>query len=93
MTGPVVPPPLSVRLAAYVVTHAGTGPLTCTFVPGGKLHGVGIPSVLWCAACLQAAMWHDIGAAAALAARVEASERLPFWSADEAAVSVGGPIR
>jgi len=70
--------PLSTRLRALVVQHAGQATLTCTFEPGGKLHGVGIASVLWCRACHQAGMWHDVAAGAALAAAVEDSERLPF---------------
>lgn len=83
------PPPLSDRLRALVLRHATGATLTCTFVPGGQLHGVGIPSVLWCLTCAQAGMWHDVAAAAALAARVEASERLPFLPGDAISVSVG----
>lgn len=83
-------PSLSVRLRALVVTHAGARPLTCTFAPGGKLHGVGIPSVLWCLTCGQAAMWHDVGAASAVVARAEASERLPFLTAEELLAPANG---
>ena len=82
--------PLSERLRALVVQHAGVATLTCTFAPGGKLHGVGIPSVLWCLTCHQARMWHDVADGAALAAGTEASERLPFLPAEAIQLSVGG---
>jgi hypothetical protein len=81
--------PLSERLRALVLQHASVATLTCPFTPGGKLHGIGIPSVLWCLTCQQAGMWHDVAAAAVLAARVEAFERLPFQHDDAIHVSVG----
>lgn len=79
--------PLSARLRALVVQHAGKAPLTCAFEGGGKHNGVGIASPLWCLTCGQARMWHDIGEGAALAASVEDSERLPFMRADDEAES------
>ena len=82
--------PLSERLRALVVQHAGVATLTCTFEPGGQLHGVGIPSVLWCLTCRQARMWHDVADGAALASRAEASERLPFLPAEAIQLSAGG---
>jgi hypothetical protein len=82
-TGPVAPIELlSMRLRAMVVQHAGRAPLTCTFQAGGKLHGVGIASSLYCRTCHQARMWHDVAEAVALASSVEASERLPFDEPD-----------
>jgi len=81
--------PLSERLRALVVQHAGVATLTCTFEPGGKHNGVGIASVLWCLTCRQARMWHDVAEGAALAAGTEASERLPFFHADVIQVSAG----
>lgn len=73
---------LSQRLSALVLQHAAKATLTCMFEPGGKHNGVGIASVFWCRTCHQARMWHDVAAAATLAADVEASERLPFEEAD-----------
>lgn len=87
MSAGVTPePPLSARLRAHVLRHAGKATLTCEFVPGGKLHGVGIPSVLYCQTCHQARMWHDVAAGAVIAALMEASERLPFDGFDSADV-------
>jgi hypothetical protein len=74
--------PLSARLRALVVRLAGPATLTCAFVAGGKLNGVGIPSVLYCQACGRASVWHDVAEAVALAARCEAAERLPFGPDD-----------
>lgn len=57
--------PLGDRLRALVLTYADATTLTCRFVPGGKLHGVGIASELYCARCGQARQWHDVAEAAA----------------------------
>jgi hypothetical protein len=66
-------PSLAERLRAMVVRQAGPATLTCSFVPGGQLHGVGIPSALYCQACGQAGAWHDVAAAAAIAGALSAS--------------------
>lgn len=74
--------PLSARLRAIVLAQCGVGTLTCVFEPGGKLHGVGIPSPLWCGRCGHAVTWHTVAEAAAVAAQLESSERLPFGCED-----------
>ncbi len=36
--------------------------LTCVFEPGGKTHGVGVPSPLYCQRCGQSQFLHDLAA-------------------------------
>jgi hypothetical protein len=68
--------PLSARLRELVVDMAGTATLTCTFAPGGRLHGVGIRAPFYCANCGQARHWHHLVAeAATFAAAVEDGAR------------------
>jgi hypothetical protein len=63
-------PALPDRLLAAVRTHCADGAvLACpSFVAGGKLHGVGIPSELYCQVCGHASLWHDVVQAAAIVA-------------------------
>ena len=61
-----VPPTLVERLRDDIVRHCGPAPLSCTFVPGGKLHGVGISSELYCQTCHCPRLWHDVAEAAAI---------------------------
>lgn len=72
--------PLSARLRAIVLVQCGQQTLTCTFEPGGKLHGVGIASDLYCIRCGEAHTWHTVAEACRLAERLEQSERLPFMT-------------
>lgn len=67
------PPTLGERLRAAVVNHCGLETLTCEFAPGGKLHGVGIPSELYCQTCGHMRLWHDVAAAAAIASVCESA--------------------
>jgi hypothetical protein len=67
--------PLSARLRELVVDMAGTATLTCTFAPGGRLHGVGIRAPFYCANCGQARHWHLVAEAATFAAAVEDGAR------------------
>ena len=71
-TKPPVPVrPLSERLRATVRNQCGDATLACVFEPGGKLHGVGIASELYCVGCGQARVWHDVAEAAVIVAAVE----------------------
>lgn len=72
------PATLVERLRADVVNHAGVATLSCVFEPGGKLHGVGIASDLYCRRCGQSRIWHDVAEAAAIVAACEAAAKLPF---------------
>lgn len=64
-------PPLSARLRALVVSHAGEATLTCQFAPGGRFGGVGIRSHLYCAHCCQGILWHEVAAGLVLIATAE----------------------
>jgi hypothetical protein len=57
---------LAERLRATVLNQAGAATLSCRFQPGGKLHGVGIPSPLYCLGCGHARVWHDVAEAAVI---------------------------
>lgn len=59
------------RLRALLVSHASEATVTCTFVPGGKLGGVGIQSHLYCANCSQGRIWHEVAAGLALIVTAE----------------------
>lgn len=73
---PATPKTLVERLRADVLTHCGTAPLSCMFEPGGKLHGVGIASELYCKRCGHSRVWHDVAEAAAIVAACEAAAKL-----------------
>ena len=64
---------LAERLRALVLTYCGSQEvvLECEFLPGGRLHGVGIASPLWCSRCGHPRIWHDVAAAARIVARDE----------------------
>ncbi len=55
-------PMTSTRLRALLVNQASEATVTCAFVPGGKLGGVGIRSHLYCATCGQGRLWHEVAA-------------------------------
>ncbi len=75
-------PPLAARLRKMALDYcAGDARvLTCEFALGGRTHGVGVPSVLWCRQCGQPRMWHDVAIAAAV---VEREERPPLFREDD----------
>lgn len=74
LTAPaVVEPSLAVRLRDRVLTFANAQTLVCPFEPGGQLHGVGIPSSLYCRLCCHARLWHDVAQAAAIVAAHESA--------------------
>lgn len=64
-------PGLPERLRGHVLRLAAGDPriLTCEFVPGGRTHGVGVPSPLWCGRCGHTQLLHDIAAVIPLAER------------------------
>jgi hypothetical protein len=69
-----VTPALAERLRAMVLAHCGgqVRVFTCEFRPGGRTHGVGVASDLWCVNCGHSRMWHDVAIAAALVVEREA---------------------
>lgn len=66
--------PLSVQLREIVKGVARTSTLTCAFVPGGRLHGAGIPGPSYCATCNQSFIWHAVAKAIPIVERHEAAQ-------------------
>lgn len=71
---PVPLRPLSERLRALVRNHCADVAICSAFLAGGKLHGVGIASDLYCVSCGHARMWHDVAEAAVIIAAGEEVE-------------------
>lgn len=68
----IAAPPLSAQLRTLVMNAASEATLTCTFAPGGRLRGAGIPGPNHCVNCNQPRMWHVVAAAIAEAEWTEA---------------------
>lgn len=74
---------LAQRLRAHVLVQSSgdTRVLTCEFAAGGRKHGVGIPSPLYCVTCGHSQVLHDIAAALPC---VEREARPPLLRGDVA---------
>jgi len=55
-----MPVPIADRLRELLLEVSSEETLGCTFVSGGKLHGVGIRSPFYCANCGQSRIWHVV---------------------------------